>query len=137
MRELAVEAKTENVDRVIEFINEELDKLGCLSKIKIELNVAVDELFANIANYAYKSGIGKVKIRVEVKDDPKAIVVTFIDNGVPFNPLNKADPNVALSAEERDIGGLGIYIVKKTMDKVEYEYKDNQNILTITKNINV
>lgn len=137
MKELAIEAKTENVDKVIEFINEELDKLGCLSKIKIEINVAADELFANIANYAYKHEIGKAKVRVEVKDNPKAIVVTFIDNGIPFNPLEKADPNVSLSADERNIGGLGIYIVKKTMDKVEYEYKDNQNILTITKNINV
>lgn len=135
MKELSLEAKIENVDRVIEFINAELDALGCSSKTKIEINVAADEIFANIANYAYKPNIGNATIQIEVIDNSKAVVITFIDKGIPFDPLIKKDPNVALSAEERDIGGLGIYIVKKTMDKVEYEYKDNQNILKITKKI--
>ena len=135
--EITLPATIENVEKVTEFVNAELAKINCPAKAKAEIDIAIDELFSNIANYAYKHEIGKAKVRVEVKDNPKAIVVTFIDNGIPFNPLEKADPNVSLSADERNIGGLGIYIVKKTMDKVEYEYKDNQNILTITKNINV
>ena len=101
----------------------------------MEVNVATDEIFANIVNYAYKNKVGKATIRVELKDNPKAIVISFIDNGTPFNPLEKEDPNISLTAEERNIGGLGIYIVKKSMDKVEYDYKDNQNILKITKYI--
>ena len=74
---------------------------------------------------------------MDASDDKKSIIITFIDEGVPFDPLIKKDPNVSLSVEERDIGGLGIFIVKKTMDKVEYEYKENQNILKITKRINI
>ena len=137
MKEITLEAKIENVDKVIEFVNEELDALGCQSKTKIEINVAIDEIFANIANYAYNPNIGKATIQVDASDDKKSIIITFIDKGVPFDPLIKKDPNVSLSVEERDVGGLGIFIVKKTMDKVEYEYKENQNILKITKRINI
>ncbi len=135
MKELTLETTIENVDKVIEFVNKELDTFGCINKTKMEVNVATDEIFANIANYAYDNKIGKATIRVELKENPKAIVITFIDDGAPFNPLEKEDPNISLSAEERNIGGLGIYIVKKSMDKIEYEYKDKQNILKITKYI--
>lgn len=135
MKELNIDAKIENVDKVIEFINSELDAFGCASKTKTEINVAVDEIFANISNYAYKTDNGTATIQIDKIENPKAAVITFIDKGVPFDPLGKKDPNVSLSAEERQIGGLGIFIVKKTMDKVEYEYKNNQNILKITKNI--
>ena len=135
MKELTLETTIENVDKVIEFINKELDVFGCINKTKMEVNVAADEIFANIVNYAYKNKVGKATIKIELKDNPKAIVITFIDNGTPFNPLEKEDPNVSLTAEERNIGGLGIYIVKKSMDKVEYDYKDNQNIFKITKYI--
>ena len=135
MKELTLETTIENVDKVIEFINKELDVFGCINKTKMEVNVAADEIFANIVNYAYKNKVGKATIKIELKDNPKAVVITFIDNGIPFNPLEKDDPNVSLAAEERDIGGLGIYIVKKSMDKVEYDYKDNQNIFKITKYI--
>ena len=79
--------------------------------------------------------VRKTSGRVEIVQDPLAVVVTFIDRGMPYDPLKKADPDTALSAEEREIGGLGIYMVKKTMDGVSYEYKDGQNILRITKNI--
>lgn len=135
MKELVIDAKIENVDNVIEFINGELDALGCSSKTKIEINVAADEIFANIANYAYAPNVGPAIIQFDIIDDNKTVAITFKDKGVPFDPLSKKDPNVALSAEEREIGGLGIYIVKKTMDSVKYEYKDNQNILSITKKI--
>ena len=135
MKELTIDAKVENVDKVIEFINKELDYFACTSKTKTEIDVAVDEIFANISNYAYNPNVGDTTIKIEKVNEPSAVVITFIDKGIPFDPLIKKDPNVSLSAEERDIGGLGIYIVKKTMDKVEYEYKDKQNILKITKNI--
>ena len=137
MKDLTLDAKTENVDKVIEFINKELDAFGCSSKTKIEIDVAVDEIFANIANYAYNKNVGSVTIQINITDNPKTAVIIFKDSGVPFDPLIKKDPNVTLSADERDIGGLGIFIVKKTMDKVEYEYKDKQNVLKITKNISV
>ena len=135
MKELTIDAKIENVDKVIEFINQELDSFACTSKIKTEIDVAVDEIFANISNYAYNPNVGDTTIQIEKVNDSSAVVITFIDKGVPFDPLIKKDPNVTLSAEERQIGGLGIYIVKKTMDKVDYEYKNNQNILRITKNL--
>ena len=94
-----------------------------------------DELFGNIAHYAYNPDVGDATVRVEVMEDPLAVVITFIDKGVPYDPLAKADPNTSLSAEEREIGGLGIFMVKKTMDDITYEYKDGQNILMIKKHI--
>ena len=72
---------------------------------------------------------------MELSEEPLSVVITFIDNGVPYDPLRKNDPDTTLSAEEREIGGLGIYMVKKSMDGVEYEYKDGQNILKIIKNL--
>lgn len=135
MKELIVEATIENVPRVIEFVDEQLEQFDCPMKTQMQVDVAVEELFSNIANYAYDPGIGSATMRVEVAEDPLAVVITFIDNGVPYDPLAKADPDITLSAEEREIGGLGIYMVKKTMDDVSYEYKDGQNILRIRKNI--
>lgn len=133
VKELTIEATIENVDKAIEFINNELDAFGCINKTKTEISVAADEIFANIVNYAYEHKIGKATIGVEQKENPKAVVLTFVDNGVPFNPLEKEEPNTTLSAEERRIGGLGILIVKRIMDEVDYKFKDNQNILKITK----
>ncbi len=97
--------------------------------------MAIDELFGNIANYAYNPDIGTATVRVEVTENPLAVVITFIDNGVPYDPLAKSDPDITLSAEEREIGGLGIYMVKKSMDDISYEYKDGKNFLKIKKNI--
>ena len=96
---------------------------------------AIDELFGNIAHYAYNPETGPATVRVEVTEDPIAVVITFIDRGVPYDPLKKEDPDITLSAEERAIGGLGIFMVKKTMDEISYEYKDGKNILRIKKNM--
>ena len=101
----------------------------------MQIDIAIDELFGNIAHYAYNPDVGEAPVRVEVIEDPLAVVITFIDNGVPYDPLANADPDTTLSAEEREIGGLGIYMVKKSMDEITYEYKDGQNILTIKKKI--
>ena len=135
MKELTVEAKTTNIEAVTDFVNEQLEALDCPMKAQMQIDIAIDELFGNIAHYAYNPEIGKATVRVEVIEDPLAVTITFIDNGVPYDPLAKADPDTTLSAEEREIGGLGIYMVKKSMDDITYEYKDGQNILTIKKNL--
>ena len=135
MKELTVEAKTTNIEAVTDFVNEQLEALDCPMKAQMQIDIAIDELFGNIAHYAYNPEIGKATVRVEVIKDPLAVVITFIDNGVPYDPLAKADPDTTLSAEEREIGGLGIYMVKKSMDEITYEYKDGQNILAIKKNL--
>ena len=135
MKELTVEAKIENIEAVTDFVNEQLEALDCPMKAQMQIDIAIDELFGNIAHYAYNPEIGKATVRVEVIEDPLAVTITFIDNGVPYDPLAKADPDTTLSAEEREIGGLGIYMVKKSMDDITYEYKDGHNILKIKKHI--
>ena len=135
MKELTIVAKVENIEAVTNFVNEQLEALDCPMKAQIQIDIAIDELFGNIAHYAYNPEIGKATVRVEVIEDPLAVTITFIDNGVPYDPLAKADPDTTLSAEEREIGGLGIYMVKKSMDDITYEYKDGQNILAIKKNL--
>lgn len=135
MNELTIEATPENVDQVIEFIDEQLVEAGCGMNERMTIETAADELFANIANYAYNPETGYATVRVDVIEEPLSVEITFIDNGVPYDPLANEDPDTTLSVEDRPIGGLGILIVKKSMDKVSYEYKDGKNILTIKKNI--
>ncbi len=135
MKELTIDATVENIEAVTAFVNAQLAAHACSTRVQRQIDIAIDELFGNIAYYAYNPDVGAATVRVELKDDPLAVVITFIDNGVPYDPLKKADPDTSLTAEERDIGGLGIYMVKKSMDSVDYEYKDGQNILTITKNL--
>ena len=134
MKELTLEATPENVDKAIEFVDEMLDEYGCGLKEKATIDVAVDELFANIAHYAYNPETGYATVKVDVVKEPLSVVITFIDNGKPYDPLAKDDPDTTQSIEEREIGGMGIFIVKKSMDAVNYEYKDGKNILTIKKN---
>ena len=135
MKELTIAATVENIETVTEFVNEQLEALDCPMKAQIQIDIASDELFGNIAHYAYNPDIGQATVRVEVVEDPLSVVITFIDNGVPYDPLVKEDPDITLSAEEREIGGLGIFMVKKTMDEITYEYKDGQNILKIKKKL--
>lgn len=135
MKELTVLAVNENVDKVVDFVNEELESKNCSFKILTQIDVAIDEIFANISNYAYGSNTGKAMISVEFDDSGETVYITFTDSGVKYNPLEKEDPDTSLSAEEREIGGLGIFIVKKSMDNITYEYKDNKNILCISKKI--
>lgn len=135
MKELNISATVENIAAVTAFVDEQLEELDCPMKTQLQVDVAIDELFGNIAHYAYNPEVGAATVRVEVTENPLAVVITFIDNGVPYDPLAKADPDVTLSAEEREIGGLGIYMVKKSMDDISYEYKNGQNILRIKKHI--
>ncbi len=135
MQELVIEARKENMDEVLSFIDGILEEKECSMKAQMQIDVAVEELFVNIASYAYAPSVGKATLRVEFGGDPLSASITFIDQGVPYDPLAKEDPDVTLSAEEREIGGLGIYMVKKSMDKITYEYKDGSNVLTIWKKI--
>ncbi len=131
--ELDIEAAVENLREVLSFVDKKLDGIGCPLKIKLQINLAVEEIFVNIANYAYLPDKGNATVRVEVEDDPLMVVITFIDKGVPYDPLARQDPDISLSAEQRRVGGLGIFLTKKTMDDLTYEYKDGQNILKMKK----
>ena len=132
--EMTVEATLENIPAVTAFVDERLETLDCPMKAQMQIDVAIDELFSNIALYAYDPS-GPATVRVDVDRDPLAVRITFIDHGKPYDPLAKADPDVTLSAEDRPIGGLGIFMVKKSMDDVRYEYRDGQNILTVEKRL--
>ena len=136
MQELIVEADRMNLPQVQAFIDEQLEEVGCPMPAQISIDIAVEELFVNIASYAYGNGSGKAVVQVTVHEDPLSVEITFIDNGAPYDPLAKADPDTTLSLKERKKGGLGIFMVKKSMDNVSYEYKDGNNILTIKKKLN-
>ena len=133
--ELETEAVVENLDEVLGFIDENLDAADCSPKVAMQIRLAAEEIFVNIASYAYQPEKGKAIVRVEITEDPLTVAITFIDHGIPYDPLKKADPDITLSAEERDIGGLGVFLAKKTMDDVTYEYKDGQNILKLKKSL--
>lgn len=135
MKELTVDATVESIPVITEFVDEQLAQYNCPMKAQAQIDIAIDELFSNIVHYAYHPGTGPATVRVEVVEEPLSVVITFIDQGVPYDPLAKADPDVTLSAQEREIGGLGIYIVKKNMNEITYEYKDGRNILKIRKEL--
>ena len=135
MKELSLLATIDNLPTVLAFLEEQLEEADCPLKTQMRLAVAAEEIFVNIASYAYAPDTGMATVRVERREDPEAVYVTFIDSGMPFDPLKKEDPDVTLPAEEREIGGLGIYMTKQAMDEVNYEYKDGQNILTLKKNL--
>ena len=135
MKSITVEAKIENVDKVTEFVNEVLEEKECPLKVQMQLDVAIDEIFGNIAYYAYGKGSRNATIQIEMEDNPPKITLTFIDQGIPYNPLESKDPDITLDIEDREIGGLGIFLVKKTMDELSYEYVDGQNILTMKKEL--
>ena len=135
MAEITLQAKVENIRQVVAFVEEELEAMGCAMKAQMQLSIAVDELFTNIACYAYAPGSGMATVRVEAISGGRQARITFIDQGVPYNPLKKEDPDITLSAEERPIGGLGVFMVKKTMDEMDYRFENGNNILTIVKTI--
>ena len=135
MVERTFPATDDQLEKVQEFIREQLSAYTCPERVKFQLDVAIEEIFVNIAHYAYPSGEGTATIRCCVGSDPLQVTIQFLDQGKPFDPLAKEDADITLSAEERGIGGLGILMVKKTMDAVDYEYADGKNILTIKKSI--
>lgn len=135
MSELTIEARVENLGRVLAFVDENLEALNCPPKTQMQLDVAVEELFVNIASYAYADGVGTATVRFSFDEASRTAALTFLDSGVPYDPLAKEDPDVTLSAEERQIGGLGIYMVKKSMDRIDYAYRDGRNVLRIEKRL--
>ena len=133
--EIVVDAKIENIPKVMEFVEEELDRLGATMKAKMQIDVAIDEIASNIAFYAYGGNDGFMKVNMEEGEDPTKVNIKFIDGGMPYNPLEREAPDITLSAAERKIGGLGIHIVRKTMDDVKYRFDNNKNVLVLTKTI--
>ncbi len=135
MKELTVQAALENIPVVTAAMDEFLEALDCPLKAQMQLDVAVDELFGNIAQYAYPGGTGSVTVRFDHDEAARMVSVTFMDSGVPFDPLKQRDPDVSLSIDDRKEGGLGIFMVKKTMDHMVYRHEDGCNLLTIYKRI--
>ncbi len=135
MKKITVEARKENLYKILDFIDNELDNADCPVKTKVQIDIAAEELFVNIASYAYENVSGDASVIIEIPDDGSEVSITFIDSGVPYDPLKRADPDTSLSAEDREIGGLGIFMVKKSMDDVDYVYKDGRNILKIKKSL--
>ena len=133
--ELVIEAVPENLPDVQAFVDEHLEGASCPMKAQMQIGVAVEEIFINIASYAYAPEKGNTTVRVEVSQEPVSVTITFVDHGTPYDPLSKQDPDVTLDAEHREIGGLGIFMTKQLMDDVAYEYQDGKNILTLKKNL--
>lgn len=132
--ELSIEATIENLEKVEEFIDENLDKCNFSTKRMNQIKISVEEIYVNIAHYAYSPNTGMAKISVDINQDDKYMEIVFIDQGKPYNPLEKKDPDVKLKLSERQMGGLGIYMTKKLMDDISYEYSHGKNILTLKNN---
>lgn len=133
-----VVATKDSFDEVMGFLEGELEAAGCPPAMMTRIAVAVEEIFVNVASYAYdgearEKGTDTCTVSCSIDDDTHEVDITFIDHGTPFNPLAKADPDITASAEERSIGGLGIFMVKKIMDDVRYDFKDGENVLSIRK----
>lgn len=136
MRELRVSAKVEELTRVISFVTGELEAVGCSPRELMQIEIAVEELWVNIACYAYRpEEEGIAWVRCLVTDEPSRITVQFIDEGKPYNPLERPDPDITQDAKDRALGGLGIFMAKKSVDQLEYAYENGRNILTLKKEI--
>jgi sigma-B regulation protein RsbU (phosphoserine phosphatase) len=128
-------AQTEALSDVLGFVDLMLEKYECPMKLQTSICVAIEEVFVNVARYAYKSGEGDVSLEIRFDKEDRTITFVMRDRGIPFDPLKKPDPDITLSADDREIGGLGIFITKKTMDSVEYAYENGENVLTMIKKI--
>ena len=128
-------ANVEALSDILGFVDQTLEGYGCPMKIQTAICVAIEEVFVNIARYAYGEGTGDMTLGIRFDEASRIITFRMEDKGTPFDPLQKPDPDITLSAEDREIGGLGIFITKKTMDTVAYAYENSKNILTMTKKI--
>ena len=128
-------AKVEALSDVLGFVDQTLEGYECPMKVQTAICVAIEEVFVNVAHYAYGDGEGDMTLGIGFDAQSREITFRMTDKGTPFDPLKKPDPDITLSAEDREIGGLGIFITKKTMDTVTYAYENGENILTMTKNI--
>lgn len=132
MEELILKSNLDNLNPLLVTIEDLLDDNRISTKSRLQLELIIEELFVNICNYAYENE-GKIKIQYGLFENPLRIIMNFIDEGVEFNPLNKESPDLTLDVDQREIGGLGLTIVRKNVDKIDYKYENNQNILTIEK----
>lgn len=130
-QELFVPAEIGSIEAVTERVDALLEGAGCPIRARMQIDIAIDELFSNIARYAYAGEPGDVRVLAEA--GPGEAEITFADTGRPFDPLSREDPDVTLSAEERQVGGLGIFMVKKSMDEVRYARVGDENRLTVVK----
>ena len=135
MQERTFSAVIESIPLVTAWIDEQLEQLNCPMKVQMQFDMAIDEIFGNIAYYAYRGKIGSAKVQLALQEDTRMLSITFMDQGIPFNPLSQKEPDTSLKAEKRKIGGLGIFLVKKIMDEVSYQYRDGHNILCLKKHI--
>jgi anti-sigma regulatory factor (Ser/Thr protein kinase) len=133
MDQITVPARKENLQDVLEFVVKHLELLQYSTKALLRLELSVEEAYVNIVNYAYDSDDGEIVIGCRIDENPSKITVQFIDSGIPFNPLKNEDPDVLSGIDEKEPGGLGIFLIKKNVDKLYYEYYDGKNILTIQK----
>ena len=127
--------KTEALSDFLAFAEQILEKYECSMKHQTAICVALEEVFVNVAHYAYSGKDGNVILNISFDEKTRKVTFQMIDNGIKFDPLKKPDPDITLSAEDREIGGLGIFITKKTMDQVTYAYENGKNILTMIKKI--
>ena len=135
MQELKLPAVIESIPKLTAWMDEALEKLDCPMKAQMQLDVAMDEIFSNIARYAYLDQNGAAAVRMDFDEKTRLFSLEFRDQGISFNPLEQAEPDTALGVEARGIGGLGIFLVRKTMDEVSYQYTDGSNILCLKKRI--
>ncbi len=131
--EIFLEALKENLPEILDFLEKKLEAARCPEKTRMQIALAVEEIFINIASYAYSPETGYMLMRIESGQDPASVTITFIDHGKPYDPLATEEPDVTLAAEDRKIGGLGIFLVRRMTDDIDYEYKDGYNILTLKK----
>ncbi len=135
VKEITLDAVITNIPAVTAFVDEALEAAECPLKIQMQIDVAMDEIFTNISSYAYPNGTGSATVKVDFETESRVFTIITEDGGIPYNPMEKEDPDVTLSAEERGIGGLGIFLVKKLMDRMDYRYENGKNILTMQKKI--
>ena len=134
-KEITVDATVKNLTVVNDFVEELLAGTDCSVKTKLKIDLVVEEIFVNIANYAYEASGGKAIVQGCIGENPCRIILRFMDTGIPYDPLQKDPPDLTLPPDKREIGGLGIFLIKENVDELSYHYKDGKNILTITKKI--
>lgn len=135
MKRLVTEARKEKLSDVLAFVDEELDSAGCSQSARRQINMAVEEIFLNVSSYAYGEEGGRLEVELSIDKEESLLELTFLDSGVAFDPLNREETDIHLPGRERSPGGLGILMVKKTMDDMKYEYRDAKNVLTIKKHL--
>ena len=133
MREITLNTEKGSTARVEAFVEEELERIGVPHKILMKMCIVIDEIFSNIVNYAYGPNIGPATVKLGFDDATKTLTLVFIDEGVPFDPRESKEPDIELAIEDRPIGGLGLFMVKKIMDHMDYRRENGRNILTLTK----